>query len=272
MNGTTRVAPRIWIGVASCIGFLALPFAVLLAAMAIPGGSTVAKGIQSGEGLLGGIPQLVGAVALVALVTALGWWRPVMHESRRLPRWSLLVPAILLVPITASLLSTNWVPFDSGFVATALLVNVLVGVNEEILTRGVVLVATRSRLNEIWVWLFSSGLFAVIHFVNVLVGQDLASTAVQVVFAFFMGTVFYVLRRATGTLVWPIVIHAVWDFRIDMQEHSSNDLTAPLAWLLGALPFAAGIVGCVVVPFLVLRGTPRPALDLQSAGRAHPRP
>lgn len=64
---------------------------------------------------------------------------------------------------------------------------VLVGFAEESADRGVSVVAFRSS-------------------------QDLGPTVVQLVFTFLMGSVLYAVRRATGTLIVPMVLHGAWDF------------------------------------------------------------
>jgi membrane protease YdiL (CAAX protease family) len=49
--------------------------------------------------------------------------------------------------------------------------------------------------------------------------------AVQVVLAFMMGSGLYSLRRLTGTLVVPMIVHAVWDyltFTLSVSQHTPD--------------------------------------------------
>jgi drug/metabolite transporter (DMT)-like permease len=62
--------------------------------------SNVIKGIV--------IPVGLGAAALLAGVYFIGWWRPVFHEERRSPRWTLLIAAFLgLAVVVATYLAAT---------------------------------------------------------------------------------------------------------------------------------------------------------------------
>ncbi len=88
----------------------------------------------------------------------------------------------------------------------------LVGFSEEITYRGLAVVGFRGGYSEVRVWLFSALLFGLLHSVNVILGQGAVSTIRQVIFAFVLGSVFYAIRRISGTIVVVMVIHALWDF------------------------------------------------------------
>ena len=88
----------------------------------------------------------------------------------------------------------------------------LVGFSEEITYRGLALVGFRGRYSEVKVWLFTSLLFGFLHGVNLILGQGALLTVRQLVFAFVLGSVFYAIRRISGTIVVVMVLHALWDF------------------------------------------------------------
>ena len=88
----------------------------------------------------------------------------------------------------------------------------LVGFSEEIAYRGLAVVGFRGGYGEVRVWLFTSLLFGLLHGVNVILGQGAVLTVRQVVFAFVLGSVFYAIRRISGTIVVAMVVHALWDF------------------------------------------------------------
>jgi membrane protease YdiL (CAAX protease family) len=73
-------------------------------------------------------------------------------------------------------------------------------------------VAFRGQYKEVWVWFLTSLLFGLLHGANLVLGQSFVLTIRQVVIAFVMGSVFYVARRVTGSLLFMMVIHALWDF------------------------------------------------------------
>ncbi len=88
----------------------------------------------------------------------------------------------------------------------------LVGFNEEIVYRGLSVVAFRGAYKEVYVWLATSILFGLLHGANVFLGQALVPTIQQIGFAFVLGSVFYVVRRVTGSLAVLMILHALWDF------------------------------------------------------------
>ena len=59
-----------------------------------------------------------------------------------------------------------------------------------------------------------SALFGMSHLINIARGANRAATIGQVFTAFLAGTVFYILRRTTGSLVWAMLLHGLWDFSV----------------------------------------------------------
>ncbi len=241
-----RVRPRVWIGLAIFLAYVVLVFVVQL----LTGIPYTALGDNGGNLFLGaGLSLIIGAVFLAITTTLLGWWRPALFERAHSVRWPIFVPALMAVALVINLLSTDWGAYDGAFFAASVVL-LLVGFTEEMATRGVLLVALRSRLGEGWVWFLTSALFALMHLVNALSGQDLVSTLQQVGFAFMGGTIFYILRRTTGTLIWAMLLHGFWDFSTFAVGHGTP---APTAGISSILYLVTGIAGLAVVAF-VIRG------------------
>lgn len=242
-----RVRPRVWIGLAIYLAYTL----VVLAVQQITGVPYTALG-TSGENLFlgAGLSLIVGAVLLAITTSLLGWWRPALFDRHRAAHaWPIIAPAVMAVALLVNLGSTDWGSYDGVFFAASIVL-LLVGFTEELTTRGLLLVGLRSRLPEVWVWFLTSALFGLMHLVNAFSGQDLTSTLRQVAFAFGAGTIFYILRRVTGSLVWAMVLHGFWDFSTFAVTHGTP---GPFAALSGVLEILAIVLAFVGVAF-VIRG------------------
>lgn len=242
-----RVRPAVWIGVAAVVGYV-----LLVALVQRLSGVPYPELGDSGSNLfLGvGISLVVGAIALAVLTTLLGWWQPALHEQHRAThRWPLVVPLLLTVLVVLNLVGTDWGAYDGGFFAASLVL-LLVGFTEEIATRGLLVVGLRSRLGEGWVWFLSSLAFGLIHLANLVNGQALGQTLFQVFSAFLFGTALYILRRVTGTLVWAMMLHALWDFSVFAAGRGEASALANQ----GGLELVVGLSGLVAVVW-VIRGS-----------------
>lgn len=158
---------------------------------------------------------IMGTVVLLPALTWLGWWHPVMVEDRpSSPSWTMWAVLVIMVcVIITGLAATDWSALTAGHIALLALAGVLVGFNEETLTRGILIVAFRGSMrSEVWVCICATLLFGLLHLSNAFIGLGLIGALMQEVFATFSGAAFYVTRRASGGLVLPMVVHGVWDF------------------------------------------------------------
>jgi membrane protease YdiL (CAAX protease family) len=158
------------------------------------------------------LPTLFGCAFLVVAVSILGWWRLVLFDKTRAgPRWVWILPVVMAVIIL-----NNFLGMPSGKLSAELLLwstlgAVGVGFGEEMITRGSLIAGLRSRFGEGWVWLISTSLFSALHVPNVIFGLPMAVMPIQVLLTFIMGSGFYVIRRMSGTLILPMMLHGLWD-------------------------------------------------------------
>ncbi len=149
---------------------------------------------------------------LAVVTTALGWWRPVLFElpdgPPRPPRWLLVVPVLAFIAALLGIDYGNLGNMGGSMILWLALGTAMVGFSEETAYRGLAVVGFRGGYSEVKVWLFSSILFGLLHGANVVLGQGAGPTVRQIIFAFFIGSVFYAIRRISGTLIIPMVIHA----------------------------------------------------------------
>ncbi len=158
------------------------------------------------------VPMALAALILSVLTSVLGWWRPALFDVPSGSGWMWSVPVLLGIGVFIGIDYWQLGAVGVPYVAFLALGTLLVGFNEELVFRGLMIVAFRSGLRESWVWFLSTFLFAVLHGTNALLGQPRATTGVQIVFAFSVGTSFYVVRRLTGSIVPAMLIHGLIDF------------------------------------------------------------
>lgn len=200
------------------------------------------------------VPEGIAAVALCLVVTGLGWWRiATVDPARTRLRWTWLAPLLILLVCLVRLPLVDWSALPVRYFLLLAVGVLAVGVFEELMTRGVLLVGLRRRLPEFGVWIASCVLFGLLHLLNALAGAGIGVTLVQVVFAASFGSTLYLARRLTGNLLLPVVLHAVWDFgsiavsaTTDVQDPSRLVLVGSIG-ILSFLVLALGVVAGGVV-------------------------
>lgn len=207
---------------------------------------TVALGVTLTMGVL---------VAFLAVVTTVfGWWRPVLFEPSVGPRWLWVLPVLFLATAAGPLLTVDTDRVPAGYWLALAAGCLGIGVAEELLCRGVLLVGLRGSLGEVGAFLGATGLFSLLHAVNALFGQSVGTTAFQLVATFLAGSAFYVMRRIGGGLLLPVLVHAAFDFALLAGEGMGDRNSAWNA--TSFLQFPAWIVAVVGVVVLLRRARP----------------
>jgi len=254
-----RITPKVRIGLAVFVGYALLVLVVQLSS-GIP---YEEWGDSAGNLFRGGVLSLiVASVVLAVVVTWFGWWGPVLRDrapSRH--RWPIVAPLLMAAISVVGLFAADWDAVSGPFLAAALGL-CLVGFTEEVVTRGVLLVALRTRFAEVWVWFISTALFAMMHFINIVLGQDAGSTLEQVLFAFCTGTALYILRRTTGSLIPAMILHALWDFTIFVLGNGTPGAAAGIAQ---GLYIPVAVLSLVAVAFVIRRSDERISVPRRTA-------
>lgn len=200
------------------------------------------------------LPTLFGCAFLVVAISMLGWWRIVLFDrSKSGPRWVWILPVVM-----AAIILNNFVAMPQGKVSSELLLwsslgAVGVGFGEEMITRGSLLVGLRSRFTEDKVWLISTLLFAALHVPNVIFGLPWWSMPIQVVLTFIMGSGLYAVRRMSGTLILPIILHGLWDSSVFLNIATGGESST---LQLVVYPLA---IACAAAVVMKSRHAPGPA-------------
>ncbi|GMA30561.1 CPBP family intramembrane glutamic endopeptidase [Litorihabitans aurantiacus] len=193
------------------------------------------------------VPIGLAAVLVAGVTTALRAWPDVMVESRRLARWTLVIPVVLVL---VALGITNYPALAAegvAFVLVLLVVVLLIGFGEELLFRGLGVRTLRaSGRGEVAVGLWVSVTFGAVHLTNALSTGQVGDAVVQSVLATATGFLLYLTLRATGTLVVPMLVHAVFDLG---AMSTTVDPDNPS----GVTTIAAGVVLVLVLVVLLLR-------------------
>lgn len=258
-----RVTPRLWMALPAVVITLALSIIVgpLIASALAPEGNLVIFGLI-----------VIGFVLVVTLpvLYLLGWLRPVFFEQKRvrgiLPTVLAFGPVLYLgyLAVTA-----RWSEIPVGTVLTAILLAAIAGIGEELTFRGVAVVTLRARLSEVWVAVVPSVIFGLVHLMNL--GGDLPTAEVlyQVVYAILFGFAAYALRRVTGGLFIPILIHTLNNGLEDIVDFTGG---GPIAILVdgAALPdiiFIGGLVLGTIAMVLIVRDRSNDPGPLLAASR-----
>ena len=153
-------------------------------------------------------------LVVIVLLTALGWWREVGFVAIR--SWRALIPytplaLVILLIVTLMVIIPGSRVRAPELILWGALSFLAGGFAEEGLFRGVVLRAFRAR-GMLKAALLSATAFSLVHLANLLVGQNVGATAVQLLRAFLLGFAFAAPLAYTRN-IWPLVIlHAAINF------------------------------------------------------------
>ncbi|MBR4224927.1 MAG: CPBP family intramembrane metalloprotease, partial [Oscillospiraceae bacterium] len=143
-----------------------------------------------------------------------------LHGGDKVGKWLLIGIGYAVAFCAVTHIANAFITKDPvGFPAAVNCVGaIMAGVYEETIYRGM----TASYLMRQWrankekkllpVIVLSSAVFALIHMLNALNGQDLFFTVMQCINAFFMGCLMCALFMRSGNLIPGMIMHALYDF------------------------------------------------------------
>lgn len=224
-----RLAPTVRNGL-----LIAVAYAVILIILEILSGVPYTEIAANSGNLLRGvlIPVAVGSIILTIVALWSGWWKDIWREKHRIEghTWLWIFPILLVVIIALNFASGDIGSVDAGFIAIALIATAFVGYSEELLTRGLLIRGARgSGYSEIGVFLISSVTFGLIHGLNIINGQAIGITVMQIITTAFFGGYLYVTLRKGGYLIPLMVLHALFDFSLLTQGRVVNTTTMIIA-------------------------------------------
>ncbi|PRY69086.1 CAAX prenyl protease-like protein [Glaciihabitans tibetensis] len=212
-----------------------------------------------------GAGLVVGAVVLVGFAASVGWLRPLFSRQPVAGRWWMWIFVVLLViPIVLRFAGIDYDSYGTGVVVTMLFTGLFIGFTEELLYRGIVVKILRNAGHrELSVAALSSLFFALSHSINIFAGQPAITVALTVVFTFGFGMMMYLVMRATGNIVWAMLIHAITDpttiLASGALDASTGAAHSPILDL--ATPFNIIFVIAGVIVLFFIRGKAEPVAD-----------
>ncbi len=235
-----KVKPSIAIGISLYLGYLAVVFTL----WTINGVeyTKIGETLESTR-LHYAYPTLAGSLFLLVAITVLGWWRPVFFDRQKSgPGWAWILPVAMLGFVVFGFMSMQADNLTTQLVLWSTLGALGVGFGEEVATRGTLLVGFRNSLSEGKVWLWTTLLFSALHAPNVIFGMPLTFMLVQLLFTFIMGSALYVVRRISGTLILPVLLHGLWDSSVFLPRATGAEPGS-----LSAIVYVIAIVCAVAV-------------------------
>jgi membrane protease YdiL (CAAX protease family) len=204
-----------------------------------------------------GLPPLVGGVLLLLFAWSVGWLKPLFSRRPQQARgWMWIAPALVALAIVLRLAGVDYGSYTAGVIFATFAAGIFVGFAEELLTRGIVVDLLRKHGYGEWaVMLLSTLVFALLHSANLLSGFSLDTVLLTIGFAFGFGICMYLTLRVTGTILVPMLLHALYDPTVILAtggvdqggaDASHNPLTA-----LGSLSTLAFLLLALVALFLV---------------------
>lgn len=158
------------------------------------------------------VPVGVSVGYAAAVITWLRWWQPVARDDRPVQRWLIVVPIAMLASV---LVVTNYAGLaDRGvpFALLLLLSTQFVAFGEELMFRGVGVTVFRSnRFTEGKVALWSTVILGLAHASNLL--SEGPGAFAQVLITIVAGY-FYLIRRRSGGILAPAILHGLWNFSL----------------------------------------------------------
>lgn len=203
------------------------------------------------------LPIAFGGVLLVVFALSVGWLRELFAPQPIRGRgWMWIAVVVVLLFNVLRFVALDYGSAGFDLVAAWMLAGLAIGFAEELLTRGLVVnIMRKAGHPEIAVALVSAAVFAALHSGNLLAGQPLLATLIQLLYTFGFGICMYLALRVTGNLIWPILLHASTDPSIFLL--STHPGSGPLTAIASLGNFPVIVFGLIAIIFIRGRVAPR---------------
>jgi membrane protease YdiL (CAAX protease family) len=190
-------------------------------------------------------------VLLLAVMSKIGGLK--FFGIERGSSWWFLVPGLPFLFLTAAVFFDPNAAFGLSTPATVgwILVSLFVGIGEESVFRGILWRAFEAR-GILVTAIATSALFGAVHLIGLFTDIPWQIITSQAVFAFGVGMMFAAVRLVSGSLLAPIILHAVFDAGAIVAAGGVNEMlddTMSVERLLipGALFAVWGLVSILII-------------------------
>lgn len=158
-------------------------------------------------------------IASMVFVFALIYLEYRVFSTPRLSHLVVFLPALVVAvnnfPILGMVGGTVWIE-RGDLIWLYVLDCLMIGLFEELAFRGVLLPfllekRRKSKSQILWTVVLSSGVFGLIHLINLFEGAGVGATLLQVGYSFLIGGMCAIVLMKTGNLVYCILLHTVYD-------------------------------------------------------------
>lgn len=159
------------------------------------------------------IPLGLGIMLLLAVAPLMRSWEAIFSDPNPVSKKMLVVPAAVLIAALITINYSGLVGAGLNFFLLLFVGAMMVGFAEEFLYRGIGVAGLRSAgYSEVKVAVWTSVIFGLGHGTNIFLGRS--DVVIQMIWATVIGFIFYLVRRATGSLVPGMALHGLWDFSV----------------------------------------------------------
>ena len=173
------------------------------------------------------------------------------YGMNRIASWWFLIPALPLLLLAAAISFAPNAVYGLGVSAAIgwIFVSGFVGIGEECVFRGVIWRALENY-GVLWKAAMTSALFGAVHLVGLFSEFPWQIIVSQAIFAFGVGMMFAAVRIVSGSLIAPILLHALFDGAAILAagglESMMSDTLSVGALLVPGMLFALWGFACIL--------------------------
>ncbi len=200
---------------------------------------------------------IVGAVVLALFTRWMGWDGELYGRQESYGSWWMwLGPIIALIPIVMRAAGIDWGGRPLTISAFVIFSWLFIGFVEELLCRGIAVKMLRAAGHgEFVVAALSSLTFSLLHATNLLSGQALQSTLIQIFYTFGFGVLMYLTLRSTRFLIFAMILHGLTDpmgvlANGGIGDNATETSLNGLLNLAGLLTIPVGLAGLILLLFV----------------------